>query len=779
MRNWYLGAGDPLNLTLAADFRLGELTPGSDIAWEVELGGGDPPALAARTTYGLRARAARIFPRFLAGGQALAEPARFPAPPRLRRFAPNFLLFHFSPLAGIEVDAEFWVPSSQTLAGRFGIANHSENRQALALDLCAQLAPVGGRAFSPLLAQTVNILAGRTSDLSPVVFLTGGPRPGPGPYPSLAVDLVLPPGGSRQLTWAHAALPDQQASFELARRTAARPWEAERARLELLNASQTVEVACGDQDWDAAFAFSQKAAFSLFFPACGGLPRPSFVTSRRPDQAGAAPGREFPPHFDGQSLFDALHLSDALAGAPQLAEGLLENFLAAMREDGFLPCKSGADNPAGRWLAPPLLAGLAWKVYGAGRRAQIPDGMLPRLRRFLEAWDAPEHDRDRDGFPEWDHPLQAGLEDHPLFDPWQPQGQGLDIATVETPILAAMLQREYRLLAEMAGQAGVDDEREALSARAEACRALVESTRAPGGRRHLMRDRDAHASPAGRTLARKRGSGLHPLKLAFERPQRLLLQLLLASPASQPRFSLRGRADGKAVREEVARASLQWAGERAFYTTRHCYTRLAEVRCQGLGRNDRFTLAAPNLAAEDLACRLASVRETPGLAAALLPGGRLLRPFGVLQTALPQEAPVVRLPWNRMLGEALLENGMRVEAAALFARLMAGIVANLKGQRAFYAALQGETGAGLGEREALAGLAPLGLFLDVLGVRFAPGGCVELDGSNPFPWPVTVKYRGLAVTRREDQTEIVFPDGQALAVDDPSRCLVCPQEEQP
>jgi hypothetical protein len=94
MRNWYLGAGDPLHLTLAADFRLGEVDPGNDIAWEVELGSGDPAALAVRTTYGLRARAVRIFPRFLSAGQALAEPAQFAAPPRLRRFAPNFLLFN-------------------------------------------------------------------------------------------------------------------------------------------------------------------------------------------------------------------------------------------------------------------------------------------------------------------------------------------------------------------------------------------------------------------------------------------------------------------------------------------------------------------------------------------------------------------------------------------------------------------------------------------------------------------------------------------------------------
>ena len=36
-----------------------------------------------------------------------------------------------------------------------------------------------------------------------------------------------------------------QASFDLSRQTAARPWEAERARLELLNSGQTIDIQTG------------------------------------------------------------------------------------------------------------------------------------------------------------------------------------------------------------------------------------------------------------------------------------------------------------------------------------------------------------------------------------------------------------------------------------------------------------------------------------------------------------------------------------------------------
>jgi hypothetical protein len=74
----------------------------------------------------------------------------------------------------------------------------------------------------------------------------------------------------------------------------------------------------------------------------------------------------------------------------------------------------------------------------------------------------------------------------------------------------------------------------------------------------------------------------------------------------------------------------------------------------------------------------------------------------------------------------------------------------------------------MGERNTLAGLAPLGLFLETLGVRLLSPCQVHLSGFNPFPWPVTVKYRGLTVLRRKDSTVVTFPDGQSHTVTDPT-----------
>jgi hypothetical protein len=132
----------------------------------------------------------------------------------------------------------------------------------------------------------------------------------------------------------------------------------------------------------------------------------------------------------------------------------------------------------------------------------------------------------------------------------------------------------------------------------------------------------------------------------------------------------------------------------------------------------------------------------------------------------------VHIIWNNLIGEGLLAYGYRQEAARLIAHLMSAIVQNLKRSQAFYKTYHAETGMGMGERNALHGLAPVGLFLATLGVEILSPTEVILRSENPFPWPVTVKYRGLIVTRQMGQTEIIFPNGQPIVRKDPTDAVV-------
>ncbi len=791
MRDWMLSLGDPLVLTLAADFRLCTPDFANDHIWELELGGGDPPALALRTTYGLRARSMRIFPRFTLGSQTVTAPTAFPLPPRLRRFFPNFLLVDFSPLTGIDVVAEYWIPDSHTAAGRFTVTNRRGEPLSLLLELCAQLVPLEGQSFVAVSMQSVNVLAGRSADLAPVIFLTGGSRLGPGPYPSLILDLALAAGGSRTFTWAQVALANPTDSFELARRTAARPWEAEQIRVEMVNAAQTVEVCTGDQDWDATFALSQKVAFSLFFGSSLHLPGASFVLARQPDHGHSTrgDGSDYSYLWSGQPPLEACYLTSLLPGAPELAAGLVRNFLATQTDDGTVDWKPGLAGQRGRWLAAPLLASLAWRTYQRTHDASFLREIWPGLRAFLQCWFDERHDRDRDGFPEWDHPLQTGLEDNPAFTVWQMDSQGAEISAVETPALAAMLFHEIQFQACIAEALGLPKVREQLEQKSAELRLLTEECWEADAFLYHNRDRDTHRSQAGKLVGHRNGAGAFAPRQSFRKAVRLLVRIDLKGEAGRrPEVILHGQANDAPLTERLERMDFQWGVGLAVATSRRLYTRLDEVEISGVEKGDRVSVQIMDFAGEDITLFLPLWAGVPNprrahtlVTRTLFAADRFGMPFGVpacgsiAASADPLTDSIyqsVHLPWNALIGEGLLAYGLREEAAQLTAHLMAAIIQNLKKQHAFYRAYHAENGTGIGERNPLQGLAPLGLFLETLGVEIQSPKRIALHGKNPFPWPVTVKYRGLTVVRQAEQTMVVFPDGQMVTLNDPTEAIV-------
>jgi hypothetical protein len=779
MRDWSLAPGDPLCLTLAADSRLCIPDYLNDHVWELEFGGAEPASLALHTTYGLRARAMRIFLRFSEGKKIISDPSAFALPPAIHRFYPNFLIVDYSPLPNIDVSTGYWVPGSNALSGRVSVANKSNANRKIRLELCAVLNPIDGQSMTTTQSQMVNILAGQTGGLFPVLFMTGGPAHGSGPHPALFLDLDLGPGGARQLTWTQAATNTLQTSFDLARQTAARAWEAERARIELLNASQTIDIRTADKEWDAAFAFSQSAAFGLFFPPNQYLPNPSLVSSRGPDN-GHSPkddGTDYPASWNGQSPFDAYYLKDVLPAAPA-AQDVLKNFLAVQNEDGTIDGKPGLAGQRGRYLSAPLLAGLTWKLYESSEDKTFLKQVFSQLQKFFWSWFSPECDDDRDGIPQWRHVLQTGFEDNPLFDQWHEWSLGVNIAQVHSPALEAMLYNEAACLIKMAELLEEHDSLTLLHAQAAKLRASVESTwQARTGLYHY-RERGTGLSLAGRVLVRQQGSGTAVTKLKFEGPIRLLVEVQTQSPAAKrPQIRIH-EFSTKPADEVIESSDYQWRSGGAMYTTKKTYSKLAKVSVRGLDAEDTVILSTLDYTTEDHTLFTPLWAGIPDkghaqhmISRALLDAGRFNRPYGVpacpslTQPEAETVAQSVHLPWNLLICEGLLSYGFRSDAARLFAHNMTAVIQNLKQNRAFHARYHAERGTGIGERNALSGLAPVGLFLKIVGVKILSATRVRLEGENPFPWDVTIQYKGLKVIRGQKKTEVLFANGKSVTVE--------------
>jgi hypothetical protein len=792
MRDWSLHLGDPLYLSLAADARLCQPDYLNDHIWEVELGAADPAFVSLYTTFGLRARSMRLYLRFTENNVSVTDPNTFVVKPSLRRFHSNFLTLDFVPLEALQVTTDFWVPESHAVAGRVVLTNKSNAVRQLKLEVCAALAPLDGQSIVPTQQQLVNILAGQTSGIAPVVFMTGGPKHGPGPQPSLLLDLELNPGSTRQITFAEAALDTVATSFELARRSAARAWDAERTRIEMLDASQTLDIRTGDPDWDAALAFSQTAAHGLFFNGNEKLPHPSFVNARYIDNGFSrkGDGADYPPSWNGQSPLEAYYLSSVLHGAPQVTKNLILNFLSTQNEDGEVDNKPGLTAQRSKLIAAPLLASLAWKYYQTTQDEAFLTEVYPKLFKFFWAWFSSAHDRNRDGAPEWDHILQTGFDDNPIFDVWNPWSQGLDISLVHSPALEALLYREAKSIVKIAKQLGKHEEETMLiQAQAENLKASLDASWNASQSFYSYRDRETGLVSTGKVIAKRKGDGTLRVRPAaeFEAGVRLLIEIQTKSPAAKrPEVEISEYfTKSKGEVETILGHQFQWRTGGLVATTQKTFTRVARVSVTGLDEKDKVIVKLIDTTGEDITLALPLWAHIPEAQQAntligrnIMMADRFDRPFGLpsLPASPDPEADSVSMsvafPWNQLIGEGLLAYGFRAEATLLTAHLMNAVIQNLKQNHAFYQRYHAEKGAGIGERNSLHGFAPVGLFMQTLGVTILSAAKVKLEGRNLFPWAVTIKHKGLTVVRGLEQTTVTFPNGESVIVKEEAPCIV-------
>ena len=782
MREWSLGAGAPLSLIIAADARLTRPNYVDDQIWELRIGGGEPSALALETSYGRRARSMRIFPGFRVEEGTLLDPSRYHRPPEVRLFLPNYLRLDFYPFPELEVIAEYWVAESNLLGGRLTLTNHGRQAMQPALLLHAVLRPTeGGRSMTSVAHQGALVLIGETGPLAPLVFLSGGATAAIAPYPALQLKPGLPPGGSESFSWAHSALPELEASFQAARRLAALNWDAEIARVEHAN-SGLVELETGDPDWDAALAVAQSISLSSFVGPTRSLPSPAGVQVRTPDHGYSArpDGRDYDLHWNGQTAAHALlNALQILPAAPELAKGVVLNYLAVQDPDGSIDWKPGLGGQRNGALSIPLLSTLAWRIYQHTEDREFLARVYPRLSSFVESWFGKRHDRDQDGFPEWDHTLQSGFDDWPSFVRWRDWGQGLDVSYAETPDLAAYLLREIGSLLEMERTLDEQSSGGELKSWRERLQSSVEEAWSEADASYLHRDRELHTSHPGRRLGGSKGEFNLKLGKQLEPASRLLFRVH-AKEGERHAVQIFVHGSGRAQRKRIERVTerrFTWFGPLGTATTEKTYASLERVEVRGIGKGTGVEIRIPDFRRQDQCCLLplwAGVPETSRatrlVQETVLRADKFWREFGIpgcsAQDRAYRAAPAATLTMlpNVLIGEGLVDYGYLEQAAELVGKLMRACIASLREQRSTRETYFADRPGGLGERGHSAGVAPLSLMLYVLGVRLISPTKITLRGHNPFPWPIHVRWRGVSIRWQAEEAQVRFPDGGEIRV---------------
>lgn len=784
MREANLNAGSPISLTISADARLSTTNYLDDQIWVLSQKNGEPLSLALETTYGLRAAKARLFPRFIESHDAVSDPKKFIKPATIRCYFPNFIKLSYSPIEGINVVSEYWSPGSEAVAGRIRITNSSPRNKQFRFEWVSILKPgEGGHRMSPKVIEDVPVLVGSSGGIIPVSFITGGAATIDSPYPALIFGLDLPPEKTRQFIWSQAALNTEEESFRQAREIAGCNWEAEIARIELQNSHQ-VEIHTGDLEWDKVFSLTQNKALGLLMSPTAHLPEISFVSTRNPDNGYSLSrdGTDYGHQWNGQTPLDTYYLSSLiLPSAPKLCEGLLINFLEHRNEMGEVDWRPGLGGQTTNRLATPILASLAWKIYQFNQDDDFLKVVFPELLSFFFSWFSSQHDRDGDGIPEWDHPIQAGIEDHPIFSRWQPWTQGIDIATAESPSLCAFLYQESQALIRIAKELNLKDQIPILLKHAEILHTAVEAAWNEQANSYSYWDRDTHVASKQQVIGDITGSGAIYINNRFNEPIRLIIRIKTGQESTRkPQIIIHGLShSGKHKLERIGSDRILWFPGWGTSTSEMTYTEIEYIEVSGLESDDYLSISSAGLTQQDLTNLLplwakipTSKRAEAMVRNTIINNEKFWRPHGIPPCPDFDKYPditscqAVYLPWCHMIGEGLLSYGYRKESAELITNIMEAVIQTLKDEGEFRQYYNVETGKGFGEHNSLWGLAPLGLFLEVLGVRLLSHEKVGLAGNNPFPWPITVKYRGLTILRSNDKTQVVFPDGQIITVED-------------
>lgn len=269
-----------------------------------------------------------------------------------------------------------------------------------------------------------------------------------------------------------------------------------------------------------------------------------------------------------------------------------------------------------------------------------------------------------------------------------------------------------------------------------------------------------------------------PLSAQLPNPNRLLAQIQTKSPKQPVSITIEGiSATGWWQSETVE--TFDWQGQRATAVGQTAWQFIDRVHIVSTLHNiTHLRLETPNLGRENLALLLplwAKMAE-PNHAATLVQRTltdprRYWRLNGLPFCPSTDKAyspndedgiGKVHPLWNTLIAQGLLAYGYRQQAADLFTRLMNAICQVYQVDHCFREAYHPDKIQGFGKQNALLGLPPSHLFLEIVGIRVVLPGKVYLEGWNPFPHPVTVQWGGVTITRQSGQgapTAVTFPDG--------------------
>ncbi len=761
-----------MNRTLAADRRFTEINLVNDQVWEFNGSSGEPPALAVQTTYGLRCRGMKIFPRFTLLGTTLTDPRTFFRAGRIEKRLTNYLLVTCSPFPAVDVELEYWVPSSQSICGRVGIINSGSDSLSLNCDWAVLLQPQGkGEAMTNAEMGISTVLKGATEDLSPVFFLTGGPQPSTKAYPALSLEMTLAPGAERHVSWSLASLDSQEASFTLARQNTALQWDNELVKHEMEAKRKIFHFHSDNSMLDDLLYESQVKALQCLIQGPAPVKRGMILSNRKPD---APLGTyKYSPKNNLANLpstvYELWQMSRILLPAePEIFKDIIMGYIDLQQADGAIPWAIKPNGTASKALNPPLLAGIVRdvNVYSQDKAwlEQVYAPLLDAFKRWFKG---------DTSWPVWNHLLQTGLDNAPLYSIWNKTDQGVDLRFIDSPALNAMLYHECQALLQISQTLEKGEELAWLQSKAEEIKGHVLACWDEQKAAFYYRDAQTGQCLPASQLYRTVSNGSVKPKLDCKGERRLVVSCIKAEGISGiADITLQGKNSSGSTSEAFHFSPGQFHEGIARFTSSCLFASLEKVVITGLQKGDEITISLAGFDDEDISLMLplwAGLLSTEQagrmVSQTLLP--RYLSKFGLAALPIDRYPDHLHtsLPfWNATLTEGLLNYGLRENAAEVFQAFLAGSTNQWQTNGKINDAIRTDDGRGVGNQDNVNGLVVLLPFLRTLGIERVFPKEIIFNGLNDYLTPFTVQYGRAEVQMNRDCTTISTVNGSKIEI---------------
>ena len=805
LRRHSIDASKPFEYFLAADARNSRTDYCDDQAWTVRLGRRDEAALAFQTQFGGRAGLVSLVPMWRAGEGLIYQQQTYAAPPVITCFAPNFMQIEAAPLASVALVARFWVMESRAAGGEFALTNTSAEDIQMQLDLFGHAVINSRKVRLNVLTLGDGTLAlhlGQIGNINPVATLKGasaeiyGGRIG---SPKIGRVLSLPPSETARIPFAVAGLEDMRDSFSVAMNWMSRNWDRHFDVIER-DAAAIPRISTGNDDWDLVIDLSYAHLIKAFMQPGEHLPHASIVANRVGDRGWSrrGDGRDHIRAWSGQDPTLAYLAVNAVANIePELAKGLIRNYLATQDEAGYVDRQPGLGGQRQGLLMMPLLARISWQVYQRTGDQDFLREVYPGLVAFFGRWLQSDMDADDDGVPEWRSERQMGYVAFPTFGQGQYWAQGAEIGQMESPDLLAYLIAEADALGQIAERLDEKESAQILSKQLAMMETSLEAFW--DGKRYRYRDRDTHISAeADELLHRGAGDQIHELDRTLLMPARVVVRVV-GGVSQRPRITLKldGRDEnGVECAIEAAADEFEWQNRQGVYTTEKPLSHIHRIAVEGLSRVYKVyatTIDSSRLdinALMPLICRRLPPERAAALVALAMDEAHFLRPNGLTMVSAsdrnfdPSNARGgggIWMYWLSQIGEGMAAAGYRREATALLKRVLDSLARVLAREGKLSQFYHADEAKGFGEDHHIGGIVPLKLLGDLLGVSIVAPDRVWVGGEFTWDEAISVEQHGVLVRRDDKETLIEFPSGHSerLPADAPWQLVSDPSPVDP